>query len=73
MLCQAVSTSYVTMIAKEGRSSAVGLYATMFYIGGSAGAFLGGIAWTFGGWNGCVAMILAMQLIIASIVAIAWK
>jgi MFS transporter, YNFM family, putative membrane transport protein len=73
MLCQAVSTSYVTTIAKEGRSSAVGLYATMFYIGGSAGAFLGGIAWTFGGWGGCVAMILAMQLIIAAIVAIAWK
>jgi MFS transporter, YNFM family, putative membrane transport protein len=73
MLCQAVSTGYVTMTAKEGRSSAVGLYATTFYIGGSAGAFLGGIAWTVAGWSGCVAMILAMQLIIATIVAIAWK
>ena len=73
MLCQAISTGYVTMTAKEGRSSAVGLYATMYYTGGSAGAFLGGIAWTFGGWGGCVAMIFAMQLIIAAIVAIAWK
>jgi predicted MFS family arabinose efflux permease len=73
MLCQAISTGYVTMTAKEGRSSAVGLYATMFYFGGSAGAFLGGIAWTVAGWDGCVAMILAMQLIIAAIVAIAWK
>ena len=71
MLCQAISTGYVTMTAKEGRSSAVGLYATMYYIGGSAGAFLGGIAWTLGGWGGCVAMIVAMQLIIAAIVAIA--
>src|ERR1700733_13479852 len=49
MLCQAISTGYVTMTAKEGRSSAVGLYATMYYVGGSAGAFLGGIAWTLGG------------------------
>jgi len=73
MLCQAISTGYVTMTAKEGRSSAVGLYATMYYVGGSAGAFLGGIAWTLGGWSGCVAMIFAMQLIIAAIVAIAWK
>jgi YNFM family putative membrane transporter len=73
MLCQAISTGYVTMTAKEGRSSAVGLYATTFYIGGSAGAFLGGIAWTVAGWSGCVAMVLAMQLIIATIVAIAWK
>ena len=73
MLCQAISTGYVTMTAKEGRSSAVGLYATMYYVGGSAGAFLGGIAWTLGGWGGCVAMIFVMQLIIAAIVAIAWK
>ena len=28
MLCQTVSTGYVTMTAKEGRSSAVGLYAS---------------------------------------------
>jgi len=73
MLCQAISTGYVTMTAKEGRSSAVGLYATMYYVGGSAGAFLGGIAWTLGGWGGCVAMIFAMQLIISAIVTIAWK
>jgi predicted MFS family arabinose efflux permease len=38
LLCQATSTSYVITIAKEGRSSAVGLYASIFYIGGSAGA-----------------------------------
>jgi MFS transporter, YNFM family, putative membrane transport protein len=73
MLCQAISTGYVTMTAKEGRSSAVGLYATMYYTGGSAGAFLGGIAWTLGGWDGCVATIVAMQLIIATIVAVAWE
>ena len=43
MLCQTVATGYVTMTAKEGRSSAVGLYASIYYIGGSAGAFLTGI------------------------------
>jgi MFS transporter, YNFM family, putative membrane transport protein len=72
MVCQAVSTGYVTMTAKEGRSSAVGLYATAYYVGGSAGAFLGGLAWTFMGWGGCVAVIVAMQAIIATIVAAAW-
>jgi MFS transporter, YNFM family, putative membrane transport protein len=73
MLCQAVSTGYVTMTAKEGRSSAVGLYATMYYTGGSAGAFLGGIAWTLAGWGGCVAMIVAMLVAISIIVAFAWE
>jgi predicted MFS family arabinose efflux permease len=44
MLCQTLSTGYVTAIAKEGRSSAVGLYVTFFYVGGSVGAFLPGLA-----------------------------
>lgn len=73
LLCQATSTSYVITVAKEGRSSAVGLYASIFYIGGSVGAFLTGLAWNAAGWTGCVVMILAMQLIVAAIVALAWE
>jgi predicted MFS family arabinose efflux permease len=73
MLCQTVATGYVTMIAVEGRSSAVGLYATLYYIGGSAGAYLTGIAWDKGGWSACVATIVAVQAIMAVIVATAWK
>jgi MFS transporter, YNFM family, putative membrane transport protein len=73
MVCQAVSTGYVTLTAKEGRSSAVGLYATSYYVGGSAGAFLGGLAWTFSGWDGCIAVIVVMQVIIATIVAVMWR
>ncbi len=46
LICQAVSTGYVAITAKSGRSSAVGLYVTSFYVGGSFGAALGGIAWT---------------------------
>jgi predicted MFS family arabinose efflux permease len=72
MLCQAVSTGYVTLTAKEGRSSAVGLYASVFYIGGSAGAYLTGLAWASAGWTGCVVLIVAMQLVMAVIVAAAW-
>ena len=72
MLCQAISTGYVTITAKAGRSSAVGLYVTSFYLGGSFGAALGGIAWTWGGWPACVAMIVAMQAIMATIIATAW-
>jgi len=72
MLCQTVSTGYVTMTAKEGRSSAVGLYASVFYIGGSAGAFLTGLAWATAGWTGCVVLIVAMQVVMAVIVAAAW-
>ena len=50
MLAQTISTGYVAATAKEGRSSAVGLYVTAFYVGGSVGAFLPGLAWDAAGW-----------------------
>jgi predicted MFS family arabinose efflux permease len=73
MVCQAVSTGYVITTAKEGRSSAAGLYASTFYIGGSAGAFLIGFVWNATGWTGCVAAIVVTQVIMAGIVAFAWE
>ena len=72
MICQAVSTSAVTATAQVGRSSAVGLYVTSFYVGGSAGAFLPGLAWQSYGWPAAVAMTLAMLLTMALIVAFGW-
>jgi len=73
MLCQTITTGYVTAIAKEGRSSAVGLYVTSFYIGGSMGAFLPGLAWNSGGWPAAVAMVMAMLAAMASIAALAYR
>jgi MFS transporter, YNFM family, putative membrane transport protein len=72
MLAQAISTGTVTAIAKEGRSSAVGLYVTSFYIGGSVGAVLPGLAWERGGWPAAVALVVAMLAVMAVIVATAW-
>ena len=72
LICQAVSTAYVTTTAKVGRSSAVGLYVTSFYVGGSFGAAIGGVAWTVGGWPACVAIVVVMLVIISAIVFFAW-
>jgi YNFM family putative membrane transporter len=73
MLCQTIATGYVTTIAKEGRSSAVGLYVTSFYVGGSMGAFLPGLAWNSGGWPACIAMVVAMLAAMAMIAALAYR
>src|SRR5262252_4157230 len=73
MLCQAISTGYVAAIAKEGRSSAVGLYVTAFYVGGSMGALLPGLAWSAAGWPACVAMALAMLVIMTAIATLAYR
>jgi YNFM family putative membrane transporter len=72
LICQAISTGYVTTTAKAGRSSAVGLYVTSFYVGGSFGAALGGLAWTIGGWPACVALVATMLAIMMATVLFAW-
>jgi uncharacterized membrane protein len=46
---------------------------TSFYTGGSFGAAVGAVAWTFGGWPACVALVAAMLAIMAAIVAFAWS
>ena len=72
MLCQTISTGTVTITAQAGRSSAVGLYVMVYYVGGSCGAAVGGIVYTFGAWPACVAMVALMLVLMALIVAIAW-
>jgi hypothetical protein len=54
-------------------SSAVGLYVTFVYVGGSVGAFLPGLAWNAAGWTACVAMVVAMLIAMAAIAAIAYR
>lgn len=73
MMCQAVSTGAVTSTAQEGRSSAVGLYVTSFYTGGSVGAFLPGLVWHTTGWPGTVAMTLTMLFLMALAVTLWWR
>jgi predicted MFS family arabinose efflux permease len=73
LISQAVSTGYVTITAQAGRSSAVGLYVTCFYFGGSVGAAVGGVAWTLAGWPACVALVAAMLALMATIVVTAWQ
>src|SRR3954447_10227737 len=72
-IVQATSTGYVALTAESGRTSAVGLYATSYYIGGSVGAVLPGLTWGIGGWPGCVAMVVAMQALMAMVVAVFWR
>jgi predicted MFS family arabinose efflux permease len=72
-IVQATSTGYVALTAQSGRTSAIGLYATSYYIGGSVGAVLPGLTWSIGGWPGCVAMVLAMQALMAVVIAVFWR
>src|SRR5881394_1135630 len=72
-IVQATSTGYVALTAKSGRTSAIGLYATSYYVGGSVGAILPGLTWNVGGWPACVAMVLAMQAFMGAVILFFWR
>lgn len=72
-LAQAASTSAVAITAQGGTSSAVGLYVTSFYVGGTFGGWLTGLAYETGGWPATLSLVLAMQAIMAAIVATTWS
>ena len=50
----------------------MGLYVTAFYVGGSMGAFLPGLDWNTGGWGACVAMVVVVLALMATIAALAY-
>jgi predicted MFS family arabinose efflux permease len=72
-IVQATSTGYVALTAQSGRTSAIGFYATTYYVGGSIGAVLPGLTWSAGGWPACVAMVLAMQAFMATVIFLFWR
>ena len=57
MAAQAMSLSYIGVAVRRARSAAVGIYVTIFYIGGSLGGILPGLVWHTLGWPGVVAAI----------------
>jgi len=60
-------------VAGDARSSAAGLYISLFYIGGTLGSVIPGLFWSVVGWPGCVAFVLAVQLLTAAIVYLNWE
>ena len=46
---------------------------TWFYIGGSMGAWLPGLAWERGGWPATIAMVVIMCAAMAAIAALAYR
>jgi MFS family permease len=60
---QAIGTVQTGIVAGRARSSAAGLYVTLYYIGGSLGAIVTGWAWLAGGWPACVVLLMGVALV----------
>lgn len=72
-IANAAGSSYVGSAATESRASAVGLYVTFYYLGGSGGSAIPGFFWVRGGWPACVALIVAVQLLTILLALIFWQ
>jgi MFS transporter, YNFM family, putative membrane transport protein len=70
---QTCATSYLAAAATQARSSAVGLYVTCYYLGGSAGGIVPAPAWEAAGWPGCVALVIAVLVVAGALVARFWR
>lgn len=57
---QAIGTVQTGIVAGRARSSAAGLYVTLYYIGGSLGAIVTGWTWVADGWRACVWLLMGV-------------
>jgi MFS transporter, YNFM family, putative membrane transport protein len=71
--CQAAASSHVGVAAGHARSSAAGLYVSIYYLGGSAGSVIPGLFWGATGWPGCVAFVLGIQVLAAGVTYAFWE
>lgn len=66
-VAQTAATGQMGLLAGKAKSSAAGVYVCCYYAGGSVGAFVPGVAYNFGGWPACIALILSVKLLSALI------
>jgi YNFM family putative membrane transporter len=71
-IAQASATTFVGVAAKHNRALALGLYVSFYYAGGSFGGTAPGWLWQRFGWPGCVALVVAVQVVIAGVAWTRW-
>jgi predicted MFS family arabinose efflux permease len=69
---QAAASTQVGRAAGGARSSAAGLYLTLYYLGGTVGSLVPGLVWHRLGWPGCVAFVLMVQVTMATVAYTRW-
>lgn len=72
-VAQTAATSYLGVEADTARSSAAGLYAAFYYIGGSLGGVLPGLFWHSLHWTGCIALVILADILAIALGARYWR
>jgi predicted MFS family arabinose efflux permease len=72
-MLQALATGFVPTAATDAKSTAVGLYTSAYYFGGSVGAIAPSLVWQRFGWPGCVALIATVHLALLLVARRLWR
>ena len=72
-VAQALALGYIGVAVERARSSAVGLYVAVYYIGGALGAVLPAPVWHGFGWPGCVALVSAVIAAMGAAAALTFR
>ncbi|MCA3922301.1 MAG: MFS transporter, partial [Burkholderia sp.] len=70
---QASANTFVSQAASSARSTAIGIYLSCYFFGGSLGSILPVPGWQRWGWAGCVAFVVAAQAIVGVLVYRFWR
>jgi sugar phosphate permease len=62
----------VAVAGERARSTAVGLYVTSYYVGGSLGGIAPAWIWSHLGWPGCVLLVVVVQAVATSVTWLVW-
>jgi predicted MFS family arabinose efflux permease len=72
-MAQTATSSFIGAVTVEDRGLAVGLYSSMYYLGGSTGAALPALVWSRFGWAGCVGLVVVVQALGAIVALTQWS
>lgn len=70
---QAMANSYLNGVVSQDRALAIGIYLSSYYLGGTVGGWLAGVAWTHFHWLGVVITAMISMIIIALIAFRKWQ
>jgi predicted MFS family arabinose efflux permease len=70
LVVQNLSLGFLGVAVSQGRSAAVGMYVTTYYVGGALGGLVPAVAWQAAGWRGVVAVVLPA---IVALGALGWR
>ena len=73
LVVQTLALGFIAASVPQGRSAAVGLYVTIYYIGGALGGVVPALAWQAAGWRGVVALVLPVLAAMTGLALAFWR